>query len=216
MAVDPTSKIELWTKMIRTSDMAYPVFLRDFLAENKNVSIGSFVWEYGMRESGYFKVHETPQPTGDIVTEKMPVYNEEDELWYQVWEVESFSPEQIEANLNAAKAEKRDLAYQQFSFDLLSGVLIGEDLFAADPDGANNLNLTRAYAVANPDKKDILLRRSDFSLITVTSSEAIGKIDEVFIKAGEVHQKLLKFLESVYATTLITEIPEVPQTFIGE
>ena len=46
---------------------------------------------------GYARVHPTPRPDGDVVTEGQPDQGD-DGKWYQTWEVRDFTPEEREAN----------------------------------------------------------------------------------------------------------------------
>lgn len=215
MAVDPNSKIEAWTPMIRMSDMKYPVYLRDYLEEYKNVSIGSFVWESGMREVGYFKVHDVEVPVGDVVLEGKPVYNEEDELWYKSWTARDFNAEELAENLSRSKEDHRSRAYQVFSSDLTSGIPVDGDVISVEPREMINLDAIRAYATANPEET-IFIRKADFTVMELSASDAIAKVDEIHVATGKVQQTLLGYVKSVYDATVITDIPEVPTTFVGE
>lgn len=216
MAVDPTSKVYAWTPMIRLSDMKYPVYLSDFLKEHTNVSIGSYVWEADMRDLwGYCMVHDSEVPTGDVVTEGMPELNEEDDLWYKTWTARDFSSEETAGNLANAKEDHRTRAYHQYTSDLQSGVVVGEDTFSAEPRELLNLEASKAFAFANPES-DILIRKADYTVLTLPSADAVVKIDEIMAATGKIHQNLLAYLKTVYATEVITDIPEVPVTFVGE
>lgn len=216
MAVDPTSKVYSWTPMIRLSDMKYPVYLSDFLKEHTNVSIGSYVWEKDMRELwGYCMVHDSEIPVGDVVTEGKPELNEEDDLWYKTWIARDFTPEEVAENLALAKEDYRARAYQQYTSDLSSGVTVDGDVFSAEPKELINLDTIKAYAQAYPEE-DILIRKSDFSTLSLPSPQAIDKINEIMVATGKVHQNLLAYVKTVYDTEVITDIPEVPLTFVGE
>lgn len=216
MAVDPTSKVYAWTPMIRLSDMKYPVYLSDFLKEHTNVSIGSYVWEKDMRDLwGYCMVHESEVPVGDVVTEGKPELNEEDDLWYKTWVARDFYPEEIAENLARAKEDHRIRAYQQYTSDLTSGVTVDGQVFSVEPRELINLDTIKAYAQAHPDD-NILIRTSDFGTLSLPSAEAVEKINTIMIATGKVHQNLLAYVKTVYDTEVITDIPEVPQTFVGE
>lgn len=216
MAVDPTSKVYAWTPMIRLSDMKYPVYLSDFLKEHTNVSIGSYVWEKDMRDLwGYCMVHDSEVPVGDVVTEGKPELNEEDDLWYKTWAARDFSPEEIAENLARAKEDYRTRAYQQYTTDLQSGVTVDGDTFSVEPRELLNLELSKAFAFANSES-NVLIRKADYTVLTLPSAEAVVKIDEILATTAKVHQTLLGYVKSVYDATVITDIPEVPTTFVGE
>lgn len=216
MAVDPNSKVYFDTPMLRISDMKYPVYLYDFLAEHTNVSIGSFVWEYAMRDDwGYYKVHDVEIPTGDVVTEGFPVLNPDDDLYYKTWIVRDFTPEEVAANLAAAKQERKNLAYQQFSTDLCNGITVDGEVYVVEPREVINLQTSRAFAVASP-AQSVFIRKADFSVVQYTSSDAIAKIDQIIAATGKVQQNLLTYIKALYDTTVITDLPEVPASFLGE
>ncbi len=215
MAVDPNSKVYFWTPMLRKSDNKYPVFLQDFLNEN-NVSIGDFVWEIEMRDNwGYYMVHSTPKPDGDVVTEGFPVHNEEDDLWYQTWEVRDFTDEEKSQNLIMAKQQSRMLAYQNYSNDILKGVTLEGKVYSLEPRESANLRNTLALAESD-SSVTVLLRASDYSYESLSAADAIIKINLILAEGGKVYQKLMTYLKEVYDATVITDVPEVPDTFLGE
>lgn len=216
MAIDPTSKIFKWTPMIRMSDMKYPVYLSDFLKEHTNVSIGDFVWEYEMAGIwNYFKVYDSEVPVGDVVTEGDPVYDDAAEQWVKTWTARDFTTEEVSENLARAKEDARNQAAQVLSGNMQFGVIVGEDTFSVEPREAANLDCSRAFAIANPEV-EVLLKKTDNSIISLPSAQAVEKIDAILAQAGKVNQNYLAYLKSVFDTTVITDIPEVPASFLGE
>lgn len=216
MAIDKTSKVYYNTPMIRMSDMKYPVYLSDFLKENTNVSIGDFVWEYDLAEIWkYFKVHDTEMPEGDVVTEGEPEYNPEDELWYKTWQSRDFTPEEIADNLATAKEVARIRSYQKYNDELSYGINVSGDVFNVETQELVNLQAVREFAIDNPETT-ILLRKFDYSTLDLTATEAVDKIGDIFVAVGKVQQNLVAHIKTVYESTVIADIPEVPATFIGE
>lgn len=210
------NKIYAWTPMIRMSDMKYPVYLSDFRLEHKNVSMGDWVWEESMgTDFQYFVVRDSEVPGGDVVTEGAPEKGE-DGRWYKTWTSRDFTEEEVAQNLSWAKEDHRSRAYQQFSTDLQAGVVVDGDLIAVDPREMVNLDSIRAYAAANPGSQNILIRKADYTVMEFDSAGAVSKVNDIFVKTGDVQQRLLRYLKSVYESNLITDIPEVPQTFTGE
>lgn len=216
MAIDKTSKIYGWDKMLRISDMAYPVYLRDFLKEHTNVSIGDFVWEYEFAEIwGYYLVHETPQPEGDVVIEGPPEYNEEEGLWFKTWTARDFTEEEIAENLVRAKEEFRSQASFQYSNETLNGITLGQDTFPVDSNELALLTATRELALAKPDST-ILLRKVDGTVLELSAADALDKIGDIFATLAQANQNLLNYTRSVFAATSIETIPEIPPTFLGD
>ncbi|QYC52517.1 hypothetical protein [Salmonella phage SSBI34] len=216
MAVDPNSKIEAWTPMIRTSDMKYPVYLRDYLDEYKNVSIGSFVWESGMREVGYFKVHDVDIPVGDVVTEGKPVYSEEDDLWHKTWIVRDFTEEEIAHNLVASKEEARTRAYQIFENDQSFGISLDGDMFSVEDKEINNLRGTLESALKAESGEKFLIRKVDFSVLELTPQETVEKVTKILSERGKLHQTMLAHVKSIMEAPDKESIPSTPHTFLGE
>lgn len=216
MPIDKTNKIYAWNKMLRISDMKYPVYFTDFLKEHTNTSIGDFVWEYEFADIwGYFLVHDTPQPEGDVVIEGFPEYNEEEGLWYQTWTVRDFTEEEIAQNLVNAKNQFQSESTFAYSNEIMSGIAVDGELYRGDNQELYNLVAIRELALAKPDSQ-ILIRKADDSLVEYTAAEALDKIGDILAKAGEAQQNLLKYVRSVYAATDIASIPPIPNTFLGE
>lgn len=216
MAIDKTSKIYGWDKMLRISDMAYPVYLSDFLKEHTNVSIGDFVWEYEFAEIwGYYLVHETPQPEGDVIIEGPPEYNEEEGLWFKTWTARDFTEEEIAGNLVRAKEEFRFQADFQYSNETSAGITLGEDTFPVDSSELALLTATRELALAKPDST-ILIRKVDNTVLELSAADTLDKIGDIFATLAQANQNLLNYTRSVFAATSIETIPEIPSTFLGD
>lgn len=216
MAIDKTNKIYPWNQMLRISDMKYPVYFSDFLKEHTNVSIGDFVWEYEFAEIwGYFLVHDTPQPEGDVVVEGPPEYNEEEGLWFKTWVVRDFTEEEIADNLVRAKETFRSQASFQYSNETMSGIKVGDDYFPVDSNEVSLLIATRELALAKPDSQ-ILLRKTDGTMLELSATDALDKIGDILAGLSQAYQNLLKYTLTVFAATSIESIPEIPTSFLGE
>lgn len=214
MAVNPESKVHTWTPMIRTSDMRYPVYLSDFLQENKNISIGSFVWEADMRTSNYFMVHDVEIPVGEVVVEGKPAYNKKDELWYKTWEARDFTKEEVAANLSNQKENARQQAYNIFSSDLATGVVADGNSFVVEPRELANLQSTLFSASRAKPTDKFLIRKADYSVLELSAPESEALIGKIFQAHGKVHQSLLSFIKSVHEASDKDSVPEVPASFL--
>lgn len=210
------NKIYAWTPMIRTSDMRYPVYLSDFRKEYPNVSMGDWVWEDSMADNfNYFVVRDSEVPVGDVVTEGQPAVGD-DGRWYKTWTSRPFTPEEVAQNLAIAKEDHQGRGVQQYHLDLQTGVTVDGKKFTVDGQNTTNLIATRAYAQANPTETVILVLGTNFEVSEYPAADAIVKIDSIFAAAGEAEQRMLAYVKLVGEATLITDIPEVPATFLGE
>lgn len=111
-----------YTPMIRSSDGRYPVYLADFRADNPNVSIGTWIYSENLVEFGYFPVIPVTPPTGDVVTEGAPHFNDQTQEWEQTWNSRDFTPEEIAANLRSAKESRKSEAQTVLTQDVELGI----------------------------------------------------------------------------------------------
>lgn len=110
------------TPLIRSSDGKYPVYLSDFLSDNPNVSIGSFIYSENLVEFGYFPVIPVDKPAGDVVVEGPPRFDDQTQEWFQTWTSRDFTQEEIAANLLSAKTQRKFDAQLVLTQDLNTGI----------------------------------------------------------------------------------------------
>lgn len=93
---------------IDETTLAYPLARWDIKRLNPNMSLP----KPSIAPAGYALVHRTPQPGFDRITQTVregdPVLD--GNTWVQTWVVESLTPEQVEANIETAKASLIDAA----------------------------------------------------------------------------------------------------------
>lgn len=206
-------KIENWTPMIRTADMAYPVYLSDFLAANPNISIGSFVYEENMVEFGYFPVHDVEVPKGDVVTEGDPI-QDENGTWFKTWNVRDFTPEEVAQNLAFDKEAAIAQAKYVLHNDLLNGLPVGLDKFSVTNPDLAYLHGTR-IAAANADPSEtFFICKSDNTVIELAAQDAVDKVTEIITTHSAVYQRMLSYFDLVSKAETKDEIPPFPTTFL--
>ncbi|NWO11875.1 DUF4376 domain-containing protein [Chromohalobacter salexigens] len=81
---------------------------------------------------GYARIHPTPRPSGDVVTQGQPEQRE-DGKWYQTWKVRDFTAEEQAERLDQAKTQQR----RQIE-DALAAA-IAEGLPYTMPDGTDDV-----------------------------------------------------------------------------
>lgn len=84
----------------------YPVYMAQVRQDNVNISFPDETDEEYLNGLGYFIVQDVAQPTGDVVTEGDPVFA--NGVWSQVWNVRTFSAEEIAASLATTKSTMMD------------------------------------------------------------------------------------------------------------
>lgn len=205
-------QVQAWTPLIRTRDMKYPLYLSDFAADKTlgNISIGSWVYEESIAEYGYFPVLDSEMPTGDVVTEGAPAQGE-DGKWYKTWTSRKFTKEEVAENLARKKDEVRQMASYVYSNDLSQGVTVDGDTFAVDLAEVSNLQTT---LLAGSETDPLLIRKADYTILELPSTEAKALITKILAAREAVHQNFLAYVRSVNMVTVISKVPEVPQTFL--
>jgi hypothetical protein len=89
------------TRLIHSESSTYPVYLANMATYAPNTCFGAAVDSDLLLDFGVEVVHDTEQPTGDIVSEGMPELR--DGEWYQTWTVRNFSEEEQAGKLLAKK-----------------------------------------------------------------------------------------------------------------
>ena len=82
----------------------------DQLKESKpNISLPRNPSDETLAALGYARIHPTPRPSGDVVTQGQPEQRE-DGKWYQTWDVRSYTAEELAEQLERRRADKlRDI-----------------------------------------------------------------------------------------------------------
>lgn len=172
------------TRMIKpNADPAltrYPVYYYDMRMDNTNWTFAPIVEIELVNSLGYFSVELVDQPPGDVVTEGLPELRDGD--WWQVWNVRSFTPEELAFNLAEAK---KQLLYNA----LISLTNAGKQgiLLEFDDDSVGYVPMTPRHV-------------ADFALMSALAKDAGDSMDTYVIPLNDAPaQRLRKFpyLEAV-------------------
>lgn len=68
---------------------------------NPNISLPRNPSDETLAALGYARIHPTPRPSGDVVTQGQP--EQRDGKWYQTWQVRDFTKEEKAAQLEAKR-----------------------------------------------------------------------------------------------------------------
>lgn len=97
--------IKVENSAIVDSGFHRPVAERGVRALYPNTSMPARLSEETLNEHGYFLLHDTPRPTGDVVTQGQPEQGE-DGRWRQTWISRDFTPEERSEQLEQRKQER--------------------------------------------------------------------------------------------------------------
>lgn len=209
-----------YTPLIRTSDGKYPVYLDDFRSDNPYTSIGTWIYSENLVEYGYFPVIPTDVPSGDVVTEGAPHFNDETQEWEQTWNVRDFTPEEIAANLSSAKSDKKSQAQSVLNNDLNTGIPYPYDgtSYTVRVKGFDLATILTIKNVLDNDSDQTSevypFRFVDGYKADFTYTEMNNLISEV----SRTHYALMKrywaYLDEVDQASSIENIPTLPESFL--
>lgn len=205
-------KIYGWVPMIRMSDMRYPVYLSDFKAEYTNVSTGSFVYEEGMAEFGYYPVIDVDIPQGDVVTEGAPVQGE-DGKWYKSWNSRDYTEEEIADNLRRQKEQLIYSAKSNFENENMGGVEVDGSFYSVDSNSLSLYHSILSVAELAEDDKLFSLLTYDNKVIEHLRLDVIELIEEIISVYVESYNNMGTFIKEVNIAKNMEELPSVPESF---
>jgi len=209
-----------YTPLIRTSDGKYPVFLAHFRADNPNVSIGSWIYSENLVEFGYFPVIPKEMPVGDVVTEGAPEFNDQTQEWEQTWSVRDFTPEEIVANLVAAKDGRKSEAQAVLSEDLNLGIPYPYDEREYQV-RVKSFDLATLVTIKNVLEEDGEASTDSYPFQFLDGYKADfthEEMSELINSVSRSHYNLMKtywaYIDQVDQSPDIESIPELPQSFL--
>ncbi|AFC21385.1 hypothetical protein [Staphylococcus haemolyticus] len=209
-----------YTPMIRSSDGKYPVYLTDFRADNPNVSIGTWVYSENIAEFGYFPVIPVTPPTGDVVLEGPPEFNDQTQQWEQTWTSRDFSPEEIAANLEAAKQNRKAEAQNVLSRDVELGIPypVGNVEYKVRVKSFDLATLLTIKSVLDSDG-DQSSEVYPFRFLDGYKSDFThAEMKDLVLQVSRAQYNLMKsywsYLDQVEQASTIQNIPAVPESFL--
>lgn len=209
-----------YTPMIRSSDGRYPVYLADFRADNPNVSIGTWIYSENLVEFGYFPVIPVTPPTGDVVTEGIPHFNDQTQQWEQTWNSRDFTPEEIAANLESAKQSYKAEAQNILSRDLEAGIPYPVDnveykVRVKSFDLATLVSIKTVLEADGGQSTEVYpFRFLDGYKSDFTHTEMKDLVTQVSRAQYEMMKSYWSYLDQVEQASTIATIPALPDSFL--
>lgn len=113
----------------------------------ENVSLPRNPSDADLARLGYARIHPTPRPTGDVVTQGQP--EQRDGKWYQTWIVREFTAEELEQRrLDRETRLLADLEDARKAAEA-EGVNINGIRYRGDPSNRQALDESLQFAVAS-------------------------------------------------------------------
>lgn len=204
------------TQLIKIETGEYPVYISKVRRDNANVSLPIEPSEELLLSLGYAVVNPVARPEGDVVLEGTPQLV--DGKYVQVWDVRSFSEEEIAQQLEKKKhdlnrnvMEMRDKELDQgFEHITASGEVFGVQTRLEDRVNMLYLNMNAEKMVATGDETLQEFRSTENITYMLTPSEMVAMTNEAlgFYKRILGASWVLKDLISAAKT--IAELPVLP------
>lgn len=204
------------TQLIKIETGEYPVYISKVRRDNTNVSLPIEPSEELLLSLGYAVVNPVARPEGDVVLEGTPQLV--DGKYVQVWDVRSFSEEEIAQQLEKKKydlnrnvMEMRDKELDQgFEHITASGEVFGVQTRLEDRVNMLYLNMNAEKMVATGDETLQEFRSTENITYMLTPSEMVAMTNEAlgFYKRILGASWVLKDLIS--AANTIAELPVLP------
>jgi len=153
----------------------------DIRRANPDVSMPRNLSDELIVELGYFVLHPTPKPNGDVVTQGAPTFNADLDRWEQTWDVREFTPEEAAQDLANRRAAMIVTPRQARLALLGAGQLSNIDaaIAALDEPMKSQVTIEWEYAVS-------VERMSPW---VVAMTESLGmtpeQVDDLFIAAAQ-------------------------------
>jgi len=207
------------TLLIRLSDNKYPYSLYQVRNEVKFLMPAEPTEEL-VSELGFAVVDPIEKPVGDVVTEGAPSFDAQTNRYTQVWEVRSFTPEEIATRLDQAKATRTNILNNNLTKTLEQGF---EYIFAdadvlhvqlRDGDRANlaGLRLTANKLITAGEVNPVMeiMTYEDVSK-TITPQEMVDLTDAAFDNYTGIMKSKWMYRAQIQAATTTEEIPIIPE-----
>lgn len=203
--------------LIRLSDLRYPMYMPQVRASTTQTSFPMPIKAFMLEPFGYMPVYDSEYPTGDVITEGDPQFNEEDGKWYKTWEVRDFTEEEIAANLINKKSELIGQANNTLGSDIWGGIKYNfkgvSYLVEVVPEKLTTLLCIKSL-VKDAEEDDLFpFSFMDETVVTFTKAEFLLMWDSVMKSLYELNKKFWTLRDQIKAVTRIEDLPEIPFTF---
>ncbi len=208
---------DYYPELINLNNMTYPTDFYSVKKANPNVSFGYPVKEISLVNFGYAPVYEVDKPNVEMVVTKGFPELREDGNWYQTWDTRPYTQEEYQERISYLRQILKDNATSVLELDKESGVLYeingSNHLISLKDNELTNLLIVKRHAGTLPTTDEVSYFFADNSFVKFTSEEMDTMAQFAIKSSFDLLQNYYEFLASVYATTVIEELPTLPSTF---
>lgn len=178
------------------------------------------VYSENLVEFGYFPVIPVTPPTGDVVTEGAPQFNDQTQQWEQTWTSRDFSPEEIAINLQNAKSVRKAEAQNVLSQDIELGIPYPVDnveykVRVKSFDLATLVSIKTVLEADGDQSSEVYpFRFLDGYKSDFTHAEMKDLVTQVSRAQYEMMKSYWSYLDQVEQASTIATIPALPNSFL--
>lgn len=209
------------TRLIYAETGEYPLSFSTVKARNPNTSFPMEPTSDVLEDMGYFVVHPTAAPSGDVVTEIDPGFNAEGQ-YVQEYAVRSFNADEIAQQVKTRQFELLQEVTRLRDSSIVTGVPINfggdfgvQHIQVRDGDRANIIGLRIEAQLAKDAGSTDLMGVRSFENVTVpmTNDQVIDMSIKALNGYRAIMSKCWHFQDMVKASETMADFPELPADF---
>lgn len=213
------SIVDRTTRLIHSETMSYPIFLSDMVRYAPNTVFPTTVDSGCLLGFGVEVVTSVAQPEGDVVTEGAPARIEG--LWYQTWNVGTFSEAEIANKLAARKAELQagaeELRVNAFAFGF--PYQFGADVYHVQVRTGDRGNISDLRTIA----KEVIAANGDMTFefrvlenveVLLTPVEMVALADRALVQVVAGYKAIWAYKKAIDLAESMEELPNPPTVFL--
>lgn len=206
------------TRLIRLEDGQYPLFLKDVIVENPNVSFPNKVDEQVINNLGYAVVKYTTKPTGQVVYEDTPTINAETGEYSQTWVSRDYNQAELDANLSVEKetllGELNALLIgalnEVYNYQLDETTTIPVQVRESDRPNLISLKLDALTTLDVDPSQVLVFRDANNSVHNLNPQQLVDLTTAVLKHTLLLRQLTWSYKDQILTATTIAELPELP------
>lgn len=228
IASTPLVKIKNGAVVVSDDGQSWVKYMSDMYRDPDvgNVSFSTATNEIFLVPYGYFPLHDVTRPTGDVVNETLPAYNETTAQWERTYSSRAYNDDELAANLADAKMMASSMASDQYQGESSAGYpvtyIAGTGVDPVDVHVQINdswrTNLRAATLLSSIGDTDALtevkIRTSEGGYITIPLGHVQKFAVDLYKANIASNDAFWAYMDAVKATTLIADLPPQPANFI--
>lgn len=197
--------------------LVYPYYLNDLLADNTNLSLGSFIYTKNLLDFHLAPVIVDDRPEGDVV--EVGEITLEEDGYHQHWTTRKYTEEELNALFETERANRFDqvqalednlrLATRTYTYREIAGT---EQSFTTDfeTDTIYKWLARRAFLQNVADDESVYLYPALNVQVITTAKEALRVVNQYFVEYGQLLDKLNLHRYNLNKATRATGLPSYP------